>query len=206
MLQPLAEACSYEGRNPIWGSDPTARPGLHASCLKFIRESDCCLLVWDMMDFTPNGYDLAWSVHGSIWIGHPTPNHHSRVPVPRQSREDVAGRQRPVCRICRAPSDAELLGNSSWFLQRATGWALCSASPVTFAVLSIIWNAGPDLVLVENVPKARRPRVPPELSRTARRFPFDANFRWTTPVERYVPELSFNDTKIVTKWAILGRE
>jgi hypothetical protein len=25
------------------------------------------LLVWDMMDFTPNGYDLAWSVHGSIF-------------------------------------------------------------------------------------------------------------------------------------------
>ena len=64
----------YSGRdkwdqdgNPLWGSDPTARPGLHASCLKFIRESDCCLLVWDMMDFTPNGYDLAWSVHGSIF-------------------------------------------------------------------------------------------------------------------------------------------
>ena len=140
------------------------------------------------------------------WIGRPTPNHHSRVPVPRQSREDGAGRQRPVCRICRAPSDADLLGNSSWFLRRATGWPPCSASPVTFAVLSIIWNAGPGLVLVENVPKARRPRVPPELSRTARRFPFDANFRRTTPVERYVPELSFNDTKIVTKWAILGRE
>ncbi len=56
-----------EGNNPLWGSDPAQRPGLHASCLKFIRESDCCLLVWDMMDFTPNGYDLAWSVHGSIF-------------------------------------------------------------------------------------------------------------------------------------------
>ena len=51
----------------LWGSDPAARPGLHASCLKFIRDSDCCLLVWDMMDFTPNGYDLPWSVHGSIF-------------------------------------------------------------------------------------------------------------------------------------------
>ena len=43
------------------------RPGLHASCLKFIRESDCSLLVWDMMDFEPNGYDIPWSVHGSIF-------------------------------------------------------------------------------------------------------------------------------------------
>jgi len=56
-----------EANNPTWGSNPNARPGLHASCLKFIRESDCCLLVWDMMDFSPNGYDLAWSVHGSIF-------------------------------------------------------------------------------------------------------------------------------------------
>ena len=55
-----------EGDNPLWGSSDQ-RPGLHASCLKFIRESDCCLVVWDMMDFQPNGYDLGWSVHGSIF-------------------------------------------------------------------------------------------------------------------------------------------
>jgi kynurenine formamidase len=64
----------YSGRdkwnadgNPLWGSNADQRPGLHASCLKFIRESDCCLLVWDMMDFAPNGYDIPWSVHGSIF-------------------------------------------------------------------------------------------------------------------------------------------
>ena len=56
-----------EGGNPLWGSNADRRPGLHASCLKFIRESDCCLLVWDMMDLTPNGYNLSWSVHGSIF-------------------------------------------------------------------------------------------------------------------------------------------
>ena len=73
-LEPGDALVVYSGRekwnqdgNPLWGSDATARPGLHASCLKFIRESDCCLLVWDMMDFTPNGYDLPWSVHGSIF-------------------------------------------------------------------------------------------------------------------------------------------
>ena len=56
-----------EAGNPLWGSDRDLRPGLHASCLKFIKESDCCVLVWDMMDHTPNGYDLPWSVHGAIF-------------------------------------------------------------------------------------------------------------------------------------------
>jgi kynurenine formamidase len=45
-----------------------ARPGLHASCLEFIRDSDCSALVWDMMDATPTGYtELAWAVHAAIW-------------------------------------------------------------------------------------------------------------------------------------------
>ena len=73
-LEPGDAILVYSGRdrwneagNPLWGSDPAARPGLHASCLKFLRQSDCCLLVWDMMDLTPNGYDLGWSVHGAIF-------------------------------------------------------------------------------------------------------------------------------------------
>ena len=44
-----------EAGNPLWGGDRDLRPGLHASCLRFIEESDCCVLVWDMMDHTPNG-------------------------------------------------------------------------------------------------------------------------------------------------------
>jgi kynurenine formamidase len=72
-LEPGDALVVYGGRdkwnevNPIWGGNPNERPGLHASCLKFIRQSDCALLVWDMMDFTPNGYDLSWSVHGAIF-------------------------------------------------------------------------------------------------------------------------------------------
>ena len=72
-LEPGDALVVYGGRekwgevNPIWGGDPAGRPGLHASCLKFLRESDCCLLVWDMMDFMPNGYDVPWSVHGAIF-------------------------------------------------------------------------------------------------------------------------------------------
>jgi kynurenine formamidase len=44
-----------------------ARPGLHASCLPFLRDHDIAVLVWDMMDLMPNGYDLPWSVHGAIF-------------------------------------------------------------------------------------------------------------------------------------------
>jgi hypothetical protein len=57
---------AWDRVNPIWGSQP-ARPGLHASCLPFIRDHDAALLVWDMMDLSPNGYDVPWSVHGVIF-------------------------------------------------------------------------------------------------------------------------------------------
>jgi len=57
---------AWDRVNPIWGSGPS-RPGLHASCLPFIRDNDASLLVWDMMDHAPNGYDLPWSVHGVIF-------------------------------------------------------------------------------------------------------------------------------------------
>ena len=52
--------------NPTWGSSLT-RSGLHASCLPIIRDHDVSLLVWDMMDHQPNGYDLPWSVHAVIF-------------------------------------------------------------------------------------------------------------------------------------------
>jgi hypothetical protein len=60
------EAWDRAKPSAIWGSS-TTRPGLHASCLPFIRDSDASLLVWDMMDHQPNGYDLPWSVHGAIF-------------------------------------------------------------------------------------------------------------------------------------------
>jgi hypothetical protein len=71
-LEPGDALIVYSGReawdrvNPVWGSG-ASRPGLHASCLPFVRDSDAALLVWDMMDHMPNGYDLPWSVHGVIY-------------------------------------------------------------------------------------------------------------------------------------------
>jgi kynurenine formamidase len=43
------------------------RPGLHASCLKFIRESDCSIVAWDMMDAKPNAGGIAWAAHAALW-------------------------------------------------------------------------------------------------------------------------------------------
>jgi Putative cyclase len=71
-LEPGDALLVYGGReawdrvNSTWGSG-TSRPGLHASCLPFIRDNDAALLVWDMMDLAPNGYDIPWSMHGVIF-------------------------------------------------------------------------------------------------------------------------------------------
>ena len=56
---PYATLPSPETPNPD-------RPGLHASCLPFLRDNDVSALVWDMMDSHPMGYDIAFSVHGAI--------------------------------------------------------------------------------------------------------------------------------------------
>ena len=41
------------------------RPGLHVSCLPFLRDHDVSLLVWDMLDHLPIGYDIPWAVHAA---------------------------------------------------------------------------------------------------------------------------------------------
>jgi kynurenine formamidase len=45
---------------------PHPRPGLHGSCLEFIRDFDVAVLVWDFIDAMPSGYDLPWPVHGAL--------------------------------------------------------------------------------------------------------------------------------------------
>jgi kynurenine formamidase len=44
----------------------SSRPGLHASCLKFIRDRDVSVLVWDMLDARPAGYPAPWTIHIAI--------------------------------------------------------------------------------------------------------------------------------------------
>ncbi|MBR61428.1 MAG: hypothetical protein CL904_02045 [Dehalococcoidia bacterium] len=64
----------YSGREEFnrnnqvnWGGNKLKRPGLHASCLPFIRDNNISLLGWDMMDERPNEYGLPWTVHGAIF-------------------------------------------------------------------------------------------------------------------------------------------
>lgn len=72
-LEPGDAVLVYSGREAYavdhggtWG-DRSVRPGLHASCLPFIRDNDVSVLGWDMMDQRPNEYDVPWTVHGAIF-------------------------------------------------------------------------------------------------------------------------------------------
>lgn len=67
----------YESLNHPWGAaapgerswPPTGdelRPGLDSSCIEPLREWDTSALVWDMLDNSPNGRCLPWSVHAAI--------------------------------------------------------------------------------------------------------------------------------------------
>ena len=67
-IEPGDALAVYSGREkwqaahsgePYGTSDWNRKPGLHASCLPFIRDNDISLLLWDMMDFGPDGYDIS---------------------------------------------------------------------------------------------------------------------------------------------------
>jgi kynurenine formamidase len=50
-----------------FGDGPNVRPGLHVSCLPFLRDHDVAVLVWDMLDHLPIGYDIPWAVHAALF-------------------------------------------------------------------------------------------------------------------------------------------
>jgi kynurenine formamidase len=70
-LRPGDALVVYSGRerwdeeNSIWGSQ-FERPGLDVSCVKFLRAYDCSVLLWDMTDRRPVGFDLSWGVHAAV--------------------------------------------------------------------------------------------------------------------------------------------
>ena len=57
----------WSAANGAYGADPAGRPGLHASCLKLLRDWDVSILVWDMLDAMPNGYGIPWAVHACLF-------------------------------------------------------------------------------------------------------------------------------------------
>ena len=58
---------AYDRDGGQYGSDMSHIPGVHASCLPFIRDHDVALWCWDMTEMMPNGYGLAWSIHGILY-------------------------------------------------------------------------------------------------------------------------------------------
>jgi kynurenine formamidase len=78
VVEPGDALVVYSGRDrwdeehPAWGTEHTdsgeqRRPGLHGSCLAFLRDTDCAALAWDMLDHAPNDWDIPWTVHGAIF-------------------------------------------------------------------------------------------------------------------------------------------
>jgi hypothetical protein len=79
-LEPGDAVCVYSGREAWQAQDPEkpyskvfqpgatlTRPGLHVSCLPFLRDHDVSILVWDMLDHLPIGYDIPWAVHACLF-------------------------------------------------------------------------------------------------------------------------------------------
>ena len=60
---------SYQAAHPsaFLGDRSQPAPGLHASCMRYVRDSDAAALVWDLMDARPNEYELGWAVHPVIY-------------------------------------------------------------------------------------------------------------------------------------------
>ena len=72
-LEPGDALVVYSGRekwqaaNPQWSGYRPPSPGLHASTLEYFREKDIAVLVWDLMDASPNEYGLRWTCHAAIF-------------------------------------------------------------------------------------------------------------------------------------------
>ena len=58
---------AYEDDTGTPWSSGEARPGLHPSCLPFIRDHDVAVLLWDMTDVGPREHGAALTVHGAIF-------------------------------------------------------------------------------------------------------------------------------------------
>lgn len=63
----------YSGReewqraHPDWSGYRPPSPGLHASCLPFLRDHDVSVLVWDLMDAMPNDSGVPWTMHAALF-------------------------------------------------------------------------------------------------------------------------------------------
>ena len=74
-IEPGDALVVYSGREAYQAAYPTAflgnreepSPGLHTSCMGYIRDRDVAMLVWDLMDARPVDYELGWAVHPVLY-------------------------------------------------------------------------------------------------------------------------------------------
>jgi hypothetical protein len=64
---PMIEEAGIPARPRVQGVRRHHHPGLDVSCLKFVREHDCAVVVWDMHDASEHDYSRPWTVHSIIW-------------------------------------------------------------------------------------------------------------------------------------------
>lgn len=58
---------AWQRAHPDWSGYRPPSPGLHASCLPFLRDHDVAVLVWDLMDAMPNDYGIPWTMHAALF-------------------------------------------------------------------------------------------------------------------------------------------
>jgi kynurenine formamidase len=51
----------------VYGGATDARPGLHVSCARFVRDADVAVMGWDMLDARPDADGHPWPVHGVLY-------------------------------------------------------------------------------------------------------------------------------------------
>jgi kynurenine formamidase len=58
----------FVAEHPDWHSEQKVRPGLHLSCLPFVRENDVSVLLWDFMDEHPCAelYEVPYGAHAAL--------------------------------------------------------------------------------------------------------------------------------------------
>jgi len=69
------DAIAVYGGRDVWEADHPAwmledvRPGLHMSCLEFLRDHDVAVLCWDFLDAAPCAadYELPYGVHAALF-------------------------------------------------------------------------------------------------------------------------------------------
>lgn len=58
---------AFQRAGNTYGGATDARPGLHVSCARFIRDRDVAVLVWDMHDALPDPDGHRWPGHGVLF-------------------------------------------------------------------------------------------------------------------------------------------